>query len=710
MPTPRPTGKRAARAATPGAPFTDDEMKLRPMLAGVGHELPTEAGWAFEPKYDGVRVLAFCAADSVRLVTRNGKEKSTQFPEIAEALRRLVTRQRTRFVLDGEIVAEVHGKPARFQALQRRVHVKDLEAIGELVRGAPVSLVAFDLLAHGKDLLVKEPWLTRRTRLEHLLRGAAAPALILGESISNAGDRMLSKARAAGWEGIMAKQIDAPYLPGVRTDAWLKLKIEFRQEFVVGGWTDPRKTRQHLGAVLVGYYRDKRLIYAGHVGGGFDRKSLRAMRQRLRPLARRSSPFTTEPRGNEPVHWVEPRVVVEVRFNEWTSDGLLRQPIFVGVRDDKSAGAVHREAESIQRSRRNAATRVVRSAASRAGRSATGKKQPAARRRLVGDSRGGTPIDIVAQLELIERDGGSGVLRLGRGKSIDVTSLGKVFFPETGHTKGDLMRHYARVASLIVPTIRGRPLVLKRSPNGVAGEIFYQQKAPDRTPSVVRVAEIDDKDGGTQRRLLGTDLATLIYTVQLGCISVDPWLCRIQSLDFADFAVLDLDPGPGADFPRVVSVALHVKHELNALGLRGAVKTSGSRGLHIFLPLPPKVTFATAELLAQLIAARVARGHPDEATVERSMKSRPPGTVYVDYLQNARGKSVAGVYSVRAQPEPRVSVPIRWSELNGRLDPHAWTVDTLPRRLATVGDIWALETKERNAARAIRDAADHRTV
>ena len=324
---------------------------LTPMLATIGTALPDESGetWAFEPKYDGVRALAFVTGDSVALVTRNGRDKAAQFPEVVQALERLHATRRRPFVLDGEIVARRGRTLGRFQALQRRIGEQHPETIQEHMKQMPVVLVAFDLLLDGERSLVHEPWTTRRKRLERLMAGRLPRGLRLGQARVGNGARLLARARELGWEGLIAKRADSPYLPGQRSADWRKLKVEMRQEFVVGGWTDPRRTRPHLGALLLGYWEGNRLRYAGHMGGGFTRQALEEMRERLEPLAQPQSPFDEEPDTNEPAHWVRPEVVVEVKFNEWTADGRLRIPIFLGVRDDKDPREVTREAASVQR-------------------------------------------------------------------------------------------------------------------------------------------------------------------------------------------------------------------------------------------------------------------------------------------------------------------------------------------------------------------------
>jgi bifunctional non-homologous end joining protein LigD len=310
---------------------------------------------------------------------------------------------------------------------------------------------------------------------------------------------------------------------------------------------------------------------------------------------------------------------------------------------------------------------------------------------------------VVTQLEEIERAKGDGTIELGRDTTLSVSSLGKVFFPRDKITKGDVMRFYARVEDAILPVMRDRPLVLKRYPDGIDGQSFYQQKAPDKVPPGVRAETIQNEKGEPQRRLIGGDLATLLYTVQLGAVSVDPWHSRVPKLELADFTILDLDPGPKAPFSRVVEVAKLVHEELVGLELTAIAKTSGSSGMHIVIPLRPGVSDETAVLAAQLIATRVATRAPAIATIERSVSARPAGTVYVDYLQNIRAKTVAAAYAVRARPGATVSTPLEWDEVEETLDPRDFTIETVPGRLRRRGDIWARVMKKGNSIRALLD-------
>jgi bifunctional non-homologous end joining protein LigD len=700
---------------------------IAPMLCSVARSAPEGEGWTFEPKYDGIRVIAYATPDEVLLVTRNGNDKSRQFPDLVVALRALSRKRERPLVLDGEIVAVEDGAIERFGKLQSRMHVKDAGRIRAHAGRESAAFVAFDLLLDGGESLVDREWGERRERLEEALGDVPGTGALRLADTDSDGEALIGRAQEAGWEGVIAKRVDSPYHPGRRSSHWLKLKLENTQEFVVGGWTEPRRSREHIGALLLGYYDpDGKLEYAGHTGTGFDRASLAAMGRRLARLERKTSPFREEPKTNERAHWVTPKVVVQVRFNEWTQNGTLRQPVFVGVREDKDPREVVREAPGVEgggakpaaapRSRTvrersggtdkaeetlsaGGSTRGKRAAGSRGGPEGAGGDGAGGKVSPVGKSatgrvrRGrapgrpdGTVIRRLAELREAGRDGEVPIR--GEG-SIPVTNLDKVFFPRTGETKGDLLAFYTTMAPHILPWMRDRPLVLKRFPNGVRGKAFYQQSAPGEVPEGVRVEQLVTEEGEEQARFVGGNLATLLYTVQLGAISYDPWHSRIQALDGADYTVIDLDPGPGATFRTVVEVARRVEEEMDRLGLHGALKTSGSSGVHIYLPLPEGTPLEAATLVAQIVATRVASRHPEIATVERMTRRRPRGTIYVDFLQNILGKTIAGVYAVRAREEGTVSTPLAWEELTDDLDPRDFTMRSVPERVATVGELWA---------------------
>ncbi len=328
------------------------------------------------------------------------------------------------------------------------------------------------------------------------------------------------------------------------------------------------------------------------------------------------------------------------------------------------------------------------------------KKSPA--RRTIRQA--GTPPDVEGQLLTLEQGNGDGDIEFAGGKRLHVSSLGKEFFPEIGITKGAVMRYYARLSRFILPDIEGRPLILKRYPNGVGGEMFFQQDAGPHVPDIVRVDEVDTVDKGKQDRIIGGDLATLLYTVQLGAIEVHPWFSRVQDIDSPDRCLIDLDPGEGVPFAWVVELAQEIVGITRQCGLPVALKTSGSRGIHIVMPLPPRTSYEVSLQLAELVAHASTLARPDLATTERSIRSRPEKSIYVDALQNSRGKSMAGAYSLRAKPTGTASAPLRPRELTPRLKLTGFTVTTIPGRTERMGDIWREALAERPTARALARA------
>ncbi|MHB1073874.1 MAG: DNA ligase D [Gemmatimonadaceae bacterium] len=663
---------------------------IAPMKATSVQQPPPEKSgpWVYEPKYDGIRLLAVASGRDVALVTRNGIDRAHSFPEVAAAMRALTAGRRNRdFILDGELVAIRHGRPARFQELQARGQDRD---------PATVRFIAFDLLLCGRDSLLDAPWRERRERLEEFLRRRPA-AIGLSEVLPGSAADAIAEATREGWEGVIAKRADSGYRPGARSKDWLKLKLEHEQEFVVGGWTEPRNSRPYIGALLLGYHDDEgRFVYAGHTGTGFTREGLRAMHRTLLPLERATSPFVRPPKTNETPHWVVPKVVVQIRFNEWTRDGKLRQPVFLGVRDDKPPAEVVREPEILRgahgthRNQDIPHMTVRKKIARKAGR-------PTAKR---ATRRGSATLDVVQQVADICADGGSGTIHLGPGLALNVSNLDKVFFPRARATKGDLMAYYAAVAPVLLPALRDRPLVLRRFPNGIRGGAFYQQKAPPNPPKGVRTEVVADEGLEPQRRLIGGDLITLLYTIQLGAISTDPWHSRVPAVQYADYSIIDLDPGPTATFQRVVDVAHWVREVLDEMTLHAVLKTSGSTGVHLVLPLCEGTPNEDARIVAQMVAQRVAKAHPKHATIARKVAARANAAVYVDYLQNIRGKTVASVYAARARPEASVSTPITWEELD-QVHPTDFTIRNVPQRLRDVGDLWAKGMRKKNDLRKL---------
>jgi bifunctional non-homologous end joining protein LigD len=661
---------------------------FQPMLATAGKDVPAGGEWVFEPKYDGIRIIALMVNDAVALITRNGHDKCRQFPEVTNALREFAGTLGRNLVLDGEIVAlDEGGAPLRFQDLQGRMHVTDDAMIRDLTESTPVAFIAFDILVDGDELLVESRWDQRRRRLERLLPPKASNAVLRLTPVADDAESIKAEARAHGWEGIMAKRRDCPYEPGRRVRHWQKIKMENQQEFVVGGWTEPRNSRKSFGALLLGYYdADGNLVYAGHTGTGFSDATLEAFGRKLARVERPRSPFLVEPKTNERAHWADPKYVAEVRFNEWTAGGNLRQPVFLGLRDDKDPRSVVREGAVREAGSGKEDVVTARS---------NGRKAKAARPREARPSTKARASTVVQQLRANAK-AANATIDIDPKTKLAVTNLGKLFYPAAKITKGRLLEYYSEISPYLLPALDDRPLVLKRYPNGIKADAFYQQKAPDKVPPGIRVEEVADDGITTQRRLIGGSLATLLYIVQLGAISTDPWHSRVETIADADYSIVDLDPGPKATFKRVIQVARWVKEVLDELGLHAVPKTSGASGIHIVMPLPPGASYAVSVTLAELVARRVNELHPKETTVHRWVKSRPPAAVYVDYLQNIRGKTVASVYSARAEPHASVSTPLKWSELSDDLTPRDFTILNVPARVKRVGDLWATGMKKTN--------------
>jgi bifunctional non-homologous end joining protein LigD len=714
----------------------------RPMLASTGGAPLDSHDFAYEPKYDGVRAIAVVEHGTARLWSRLGNEKTAQFPEVVDALARWNTHHGgRRLILDGEIVAlDAHGDPAGFQNLQGRIHLKKAgggrqESAGTLSR---VAYILFDILQDGDEDLRNRPLRDRRRRLEQVLEHEQGSCLRISEHVPGNGRALHARAEARGWEGLIAKRLESTYQPGKRTPDWRKLKLVRHQTCIVGGWTEPRGSRPFFGALLLGLHDDEgRLEYVGHSGAGFTDAELGRVWKQLHALQIKTCPFATVPKTNERPHWVRPKLVVEVKFTEWTADGKLRHPTYLGVRDDVAPADVKKEPDAVA-SRGNAddsagarATARKRSwahaeqRAAMASERATPKRrapQASSRRNDASGKPAAVPTaaqvrELIGQLDEIQARGGNGVLALPSGERLEVTNLGKVFWPAQSKkaaalTKGDLFRHYVRVAPAILPVLADRPLVMKRFPNGITGKPFYQHRQEGRTPAGVRVADVTTETE-VRPHIIGGSLMSLLYTVQLASISQDPWFSRVGSEAFADHVAIDLDPPDGLPFARVLDVARWVRDELDAIGASGFPKTSGSGGLHIYVPLPPDTGYDAGLLYCQIIATLVARRHPRAATVERSVAARGQ-RVYVDYLQNIKGKTLASAYSARANTFAGVSTPLTWDEVEEGVTPQDFTVRNFPARLAQAGDLWAAVRKARGAdlrvaARYAGAALDHLT-
>jgi bifunctional non-homologous end joining protein LigD len=641
------------------------------MLASLAEAPLRDDQLVYEPKYDGIRAIAEVApptggrgrgrsGGSVKLWSRLGNEKTHQFPEVAAALAQWARGLKAPVVLDGEIVAlDAKGQPAGFQNLQGRIHLSEVD---EPAGGGRVAFIAFDILHDGAVDLRGRPLLDRRAALERVFHDTGSPLLRISEMVRGDGRDLYRRALDSGWEGLIAKHAASLYKSGKRTPDWRKLKIVHEQEFVLGGWTEPRQSRAYFGALLLGVYEQSRLVYAGHTGTGFNQHELARLMGLMKPLETKTCPFAPKPKTNEPAHWIEPALVAQIKFTEWTADGKLRHPVYVGLRDDKPPRDVRREEQ--QR---------ITAGSARVAPSGAGARAP--------QERGPSLVDQLRALEDARKDG---TIVLPDGEQIAVTNLHKVFWPARKLTKGDLFRYYAQVAACILPAVADRPLVMKRYPNGVGGAPFYQHRIAE-APRGVRVETV--RVAQARPQVIGGSLKTLLYTTQLAAISQDPWFSRVSSPEVADYVALDLDPADDAPFGTVLDVARWVRDELAVLGAEGVPKTSGASGLHVYIPLPPGTSYDAGLLFCQIVATMVANKHPKAATVERSVKARG-GRVYVDFMQNVLGKTLATAYSARATEHAGVSAPLTWREVDAGVRREDFTIETMPARIGAVGDLW----------------------
>ncbi|HVU50895.1 MAG TPA: DNA ligase D [Polyangia bacterium] len=632
------------------------------MLATLADAPLDDPNLVYEPKYDGIRAIVTVTpaakgekAAQVAIASRLGNDKTEQFPEVVAALAAWARKRRGVAVLDGELVAlDAAGKPLGFGSIQPRIHLQRGKDVARVAAAQPVALYVFDLLRDGDDEVWRRPLVERRKRLEAALAKAPPEGpLRLSRQVAGDGAALMAEAQAEGWEGLIAKDARSVYRPGKRTADWRKLKLVKRQEFVVGGWTEPRGSRHRFGALLLGLpAAGGKLKYVGHVGGGFSEATLRAVGAALDALAAPASPFEAKIATNDRPHWVRPALVVEVRFGDWTQDGILRHPVFLGVRDDVRPATVARE-----------------------------EKKPAPQAPADADTAA-----VLEALEALEARG-SGRLTLPSGDVLELGNLKKVLWPGLGVTKGELLRYYATIAPWLLPVVRDRPLVMKRLPDGIAGPSFYQHRAPDGVPPGVR-AEPVPGDTDVPARLIGGSLTTLLYMAQLAVLSQDPFFSRIQSISAMDFAAIDLDPMEGAPFSRVLDVARWVRDELEGLGVTATPKTSGASGLHVYIPLPPRTPYKAGMLFCQIVGELVAKKHPKEATVERMVGRRDATQVYVDCLQNIEGKTLACAYSARGSAFAGASTPLTWAEVDAGVAPADFTIRTLPARVRERGDLW----------------------
>ncbi len=650
------TRKKKELTALKEAPKKAFPKNIQPMLGTLVSEPFDQPGWLYEIKWDGYRALALCNKGKVELLSRNQKSFNEKFYPVYKA----VQDWQLNAVIDGEICVVNDNGIAHFGSLQNWRS----EADGELV------YYVFDILwLDGHDLtglsLVK-----RRALLQPLV--PASGIIRFSETFESSATEFLAVAAKMGMEGVMAKKADSIYLPGERTRDWLKLKANKRHEVVIGGFTQNEDSPKLFSALLVGLYDGKRLNYTGKIGTGFNDKMQREMMKQFKPLITAKCPFTELPDVNKPsrfrpnpphatVTWLQPKLVGEVSYAEMTSDGVMRHPSFEGMREDKKASSVVAETavevqEVTKRASKNPATKLLKKG---------GKRE---RKTLLN------PADATQ-------------VRAINGHELSFTNLDKIFWPKEKYTKRDMLNYYYQVAPYILPYLVNRPQSLNRYPNGINGKSFYQKDVTGKAPGWIKQFPYHTSDGEDKNFMVPTNEAGLLWMANLGAIEMNPWNSTIGKPEHPDWCCLDLDPDKSNSFEQVIQTAQMVKQVLDQLGIKGYPKTSGSTGIHIYIPLGAKYTYDECQLFGKLIATHVQEQLPRFTSIERLTRNRK-GKIYIDYLQNRPKATLAAAYSLRPKPGATVSMPLDWEEVKKGLQLQHFTIANAVERVNREGDLF----------------------
>jgi bifunctional non-homologous end joining protein LigD len=637
-------------SAIEGAVKAEMPSALEPMLAILTTAIPPGTDWLYEVKWDGYRALCFLAEGKITMLSRRGNNLNKQFAPVAEALQQCVKADTT--IIDGEVVAlDENGKPS-FQHLQNFTGFGTKPAL-KGVAPPPLNFFAFDLLyLNGYDLR-KAALIDRRQLLASILM--PSEAVRYSDHFAGKGEELLQAVRAQGLEGIIAKQAQSRY-ESRRSNAWLKIKVTTQQDFIICGYIEGE--RDYFGALVLGYYKDGELLYAGNVGSGFTQQSLKSVFETFKPHITKMHVLSAVPKDIGEVTWTKPELVCTVKFTSWTDDNRLRAPVFLGLRNDVSAAE------------------VVRETGLAAGDAAAA---PAEREVLLPPEKAEATLTV-------------------DGHQLKFTNLKKVFYPADGYTKRDLINFYDGVADLLVPHLQGRPLSLKRYPNGIDQDYFFQKDASGFPDWLHREELADDEEAESKAeskteskiktRVICDDRASLLYLANLGCIDQNPYMSRLGSLDHPDFILIDLDPYH-CGYDRIVEAAQLVHEKLRLIGLEGYPKTTGGNGMHIYVPVEPIYEFNQTRGFAEVLARWVAAERPDLFTTPRMVSAREKGKVYFDYLQNASGKTISAPYVLRAHAGAPVATPLKWEEVVPGLKPQQFHIANVLRRFDRVGDLFA---------------------
>jgi bifunctional non-homologous end joining protein LigD len=638
--------------------------RMAPMLATLSGRAFSDPNWLYEIKWDGVRAMAWIDEDTLTLRARSGADITSHYPECAGLPEAFSGHQA---ILDGEIAVLDSSGRSNFENLQARMHARN--PAQKLLAQYPVVYFVFDLLyCDGYDLRAS-PLLERKQLLQRLLH--KSERFRFSDHQLEKGRELFELARQNELEGIIAKRIDSRYV-SERSTNWLKLKTTKSLDAVVGGWTAPRGAGAPFGSVLLGLYRDKNLHFIGHAGSGFDTQSHEAVAAKLKELETRKCPFEEIPETNEKATWVAPKLVARVQFSGWTQEERLRHPVFLGLRGDLKPEDCRKEIELAEPK----ATSVMHAPL------------------IVGNV-----LSTKSQIEAELFKGREDNVRLELdGKQFRLSNLNKVYFPESGYTKRDLIAYYYRMADFVLPFLKSRPLVLRRYPDGIKGQAFFQKDMGEGLglPDWFKTVAVDSETKGVQiHYALANDCASLLYMTGLGCIDHNPWSSTLGDLDHPDYLFFDLDPSEGTEYSVVVEIAKAIYEKLEELAVNVFLKTSGATGMHIYVPVEPVYTYEQLRLFAEIVARTVTAQHPNLVTNERIIAKRPANRVLIDVHQNAQGRPLAAPYVVRAFPRAPVSTPLLPTELRRNLKPEKLNIKTVHERMQEKGDLWAEFWKQR---------------
>ncbi|OIV41135.1 DNA ligase D [Flavobacterium johnsoniae] len=622
---------------------------IKPMLANTTEKPFDDEEWIFENKYDGYRTIAVVNADKIELFSRNKISFDTSFKPIADELKKI---DHT-VVLDGEVVVENEAGKADFQMLQNYLKT----GIGNL------KYYVFDLLNLDGNPVTELSLLDRKELLKILFNKYQFSNIFYSEHTIGNGIAQFEQAQKNKSEGIIAKKAESSYAVAGRSSNWLKIKISNEEEAIIIGITEPKNSRKYFGAILLGQYSGKRLQYIGKCGTGFTEAVLKELYSKLKPLFTDQSPLNEKVPLRDKIQWVKPKLVCQVKYSEWTEDNNLRHPVYLGLRIDKKADEVVFNGNDK-------------------------KNDPNNDRDNENENTKDINLNPIKMGDLKNKTENDYDLKVGK-TTLHLTNQNKIYFPKDGITKGDIIQYYNEAATLMLPYLKDRPESMNRFPNGIDSPSFYQKDIDvDKTPKWLKTKKIfSESNDADVNYLVCNDKETLLYMANLGCIEINPWNSTIKSISNPDWLVIDLDPAKEDDFKIVVETALVVKEVMDELETECLCKTSGATGLHIYIPLGAQYDYDSIKILAELIAKEVHTRLPKTTSIERSIKKRK-NKLYIDFLQNRRGQTLAAPYSVRPKPGATVSTPLEWSEVNEKLHPSQFTIKNVLQRFEKKGDLW----------------------